>query len=222
MRLDPERRDDSFLWRQLRAAGLGAVAEKVAAGRDLELDEALALSRASLPLLGKMVQLRPAASDAGDTAAAGALPIERVASLPKFAAAHRAGPGRLGVVLPDTHRHPRRSLAERGDDFLVSDRGSTLGSGPRLRWRFHRRGGLAGDRPGPAGPAGGGRGAGPAGHAWPQAGPGGLGFRRLAPGLRGPGRPDAQRPAGGRSERARRTSGSCLPTSPEGAATITS
>ena len=91
---------NGFLWRQLSATGLAAIAEKVAAGRDLDLDEALSLSRVSLPLLAKMVQLRPVASDnvlitlrrdvsnvpptssgAGDTPAAAALPIDRVASL---------------------------------------------------------------------------------------------------------------------------------------------
>jgi hypothetical protein len=76
---------DSFLWQQLATAALVAVAEKVSAGRDLELDEVLALSRASLPILAKIVQLRPAASGSFDMAPA-ALPIERVSSLaePRF------------------------------------------------------------------------------------------------------------------------------------------
>ena len=72
---------DSFRWRQFRAAGLAAVAEKVTAGHDLEMDDALALSRAGLSLLGQIVQLRPAASDACDMAAD--LPIDRVASRPE-------------------------------------------------------------------------------------------------------------------------------------------
>jgi len=78
----PKVSHDSFAWRQLSAAGLGVVAEKVAAGDDLELDDALALSRAGLALLGKLVQLRPAASNLRETAAG--LPIERVASFPKL------------------------------------------------------------------------------------------------------------------------------------------
>lgn len=73
---------DDFLWRQLTAAGLAAIAEKIAAGHDLELEEALALSRVSLPLLGKLVQLRSITGDAGDTPAAGALPIDRAATPP--------------------------------------------------------------------------------------------------------------------------------------------
>ena len=57
------------------------MAEKVTAGHDLEMDDALALSRAGLSLLGQIVQLRPAASDACDMAAD--LPIDRVASRPE-------------------------------------------------------------------------------------------------------------------------------------------
>ena len=73
-----------FLWRQLETAGLRAIAEKVAAGRPLVLDESIALSHASLPLLGKIVELRPAGSDASNNPAPGALPVERVASRPKL------------------------------------------------------------------------------------------------------------------------------------------
>ncbi len=86
--------EGGFFWKQVHAAGLGAVAEKVAAGHALDLGEVIALSRASLPLLGKMVQLRPEASDAvlitlhrdvlNPGEAAAALPIDRVTSLPKF------------------------------------------------------------------------------------------------------------------------------------------
>jgi hypothetical protein len=97
---------DSFVWRQFSAEGLSAVAEKVAAGRDLELDEALALSRASLPLLGKLVQMRPAASNACDPATA--FPIERVAALPD-------APRRIGQPLADWESFCRTLIATRGE-----------------------------------------------------------------------------------------------------------
>ena len=76
---------DGFWGRQLSDAGMTAVAEKIAAGRNLELEDAIALSRVSLPLLGKLIQLRPlpiAPAVQGGPAAA-ALPIERVDSPPK-------------------------------------------------------------------------------------------------------------------------------------------
>ena len=74
----------NFFWRQLSAAGLTAIAEKVVAGRSLELDEVLVLSRASLPLLGKLIQLRsnvPTMVPEGDAAAVLFL-VERVDSRP--------------------------------------------------------------------------------------------------------------------------------------------
>jgi len=71
---------DNFFWRQLSAARLEAVAEKIAAGCDLDLNEAVLLSRAGLALLGRIVQLRPAACE---SATAAGLPIQRVPSLPK-------------------------------------------------------------------------------------------------------------------------------------------
>jgi hypothetical protein len=74
---------DSFLSRQLASTGLAAIAEKVAAGRDLELDEALALSRASLPLLGKIVELRPGNGESCGSNASSALPVERVTLRPR-------------------------------------------------------------------------------------------------------------------------------------------
>jgi len=74
---------DSFLWRQLASAGLAPIAAKVAAGRPLDLDEAIALSRASLPLLGKIVELRPSIGDICESEPAVALPIERVAARPE-------------------------------------------------------------------------------------------------------------------------------------------
>jgi hypothetical protein len=73
---------DGFSCQQLRTAGLEAVAEKTIGGRNLDLEDALALSRASLPLLGRIVQLRPGAGD-GPSIAADTLPIEQVAALPK-------------------------------------------------------------------------------------------------------------------------------------------
>ena len=105
------------------------MAEKVAAGHDLDLDEALALSRASLPLLGRIIKLRPPASDAGD-AAAGALPIDRVAALPE-------SPTRIGQPWPTGSRSAghsslvgwtlaRRLTASCKTPFLVSDRGAHL------------------------------------------------------------------------------------------------
>jgi hypothetical protein len=70
---------DGFLSRLLASAGLTAIAKKVADGRDLELDEAVALSRASLPLLGKIVELRPSNSDSCGPDAARELPVARTA-----------------------------------------------------------------------------------------------------------------------------------------------
>jgi hypothetical protein len=69
---------DSFAWRQIEAEGMGAIADKLTAGDELELDDAIALSSASLPLLGKLVELRSA--DLPVRAAEGDLPVERVAS----------------------------------------------------------------------------------------------------------------------------------------------
>jgi hypothetical protein len=83
------------------------VAEKVAAGRDLGLDEALALSRAGLVLLAKLVQMRPAASGACG-AAAGGLPIERVASRPE-------SPCYVGQSLADWDTFCHALIAMRGD-----------------------------------------------------------------------------------------------------------
>ncbi|MGO9109472.1 MAG: hypothetical protein ACLP9L_09580 [Thermoguttaceae bacterium] len=99
---------DSFFWRQLSAAGLAAVAEKVASAQELELNEALALSRASLPLLGKLVELRPTARDSGDSAARQALPIDRVASLPE-------SPRPVGQALTDWHSFCRKLIALRSE-----------------------------------------------------------------------------------------------------------
>jgi hypothetical protein len=86
-----------LLERQLAAARLDRVATKVAAGLELELDDAVALSRASLPLLGRISQVRArstgfsrnsdeqppttaAQRGPGGTASAN-LPIQNVASL---------------------------------------------------------------------------------------------------------------------------------------------
>ena len=99
----PELRE-SFLWRQFSAAGLAAVAEKVAAGRDLELDEALALSRASLPLLGEIVKLRCVSKNAEEAALPNALRIERVATLP-------ASPTCVGQPLADWESFCRTLIA---------------------------------------------------------------------------------------------------------------
>ncbi len=97
-----------FLFRQLSAAGLVEIAGKVAGGGELELPEALALSRASLPLLGKIVELRPVASDGIDISVHEALPIERVASLPE-------SPRNVGQVLTDWESFCRALIALRSD-----------------------------------------------------------------------------------------------------------
>jgi hypothetical protein len=103
---------DSFLGRQFVAAGLAAVAAKVAASSDLDLDEALALSRAGLPLLGRLVQLRPAENNSRDLAAA--LPVERVAALPE-------SPRRIGQRLADWESFCRTLIALRGEVSLAGD-----------------------------------------------------------------------------------------------------
>lgn len=114
------------MWRQLSIAGLDAVAEKVAAGSDLNLDEALALSRAGLPLLGKLVQLRlailitPTMSTRrapwthgrpdvpGSSPAAGPLPFERVTAVPD-------SPQPIGQPLADWESFCRTLIATRGE-----------------------------------------------------------------------------------------------------------
>jgi hypothetical protein len=58
--------------RQIAAAGLDEIAEKAAAGTVLGLDDAIRLSGINLPLLGRIVQLRPASERA--------TPFERAAS----------------------------------------------------------------------------------------------------------------------------------------------
>jgi len=99
---------ESFLWRQFIAAGLTSVAEKVAAGRDLELEDVLTLSRASLPLLGKMVELRSLANDTGGAAVRKALPIDRVAALPQ-------SPRHVGQAPTDWESFCRTLIALRGE-----------------------------------------------------------------------------------------------------------
>ena len=99
---------DGFCWRQFRAAGLIDVAEKVAAGRDLELDDAFALSRASLPLLGKMVELRPVENVRGDMSFHEALPIDRVSLPPE-------SPRQIGLALTDWESFCRTLIALRSE-----------------------------------------------------------------------------------------------------------
>src|SRR5579862_4361420 len=53
------RRSDGVFQRQLSAAGLEDVAERIAAGARLELEDAVVLSGTSLPLLGRIVELLP-------------------------------------------------------------------------------------------------------------------------------------------------------------------
>ncbi|MGA2254587.1 MAG: hypothetical protein ABSG53_08000 [Thermoguttaceae bacterium] len=125
---------DSFIWRQFRAAGLGAVAEKVAVGRDLELDDALALSHASLPLLGRIVQLRPAASNICDTAVAGPS-VQRVASLP-------GSPRHIGQPLADWETFCRTLIATRGE---VSLNGASIFWYPAVGRPLDRDSGCDGD-----------------------------------------------------------------------------
>jgi hypothetical protein len=97
---------NSFLCQQFAAAGLEAVAEKVAGGHDLELDDALVLSGASLPILAKVVQLRPV--NGSFDSAPTALPIERVAALPE-------SPRRTGQPLADWESFCRTLIATRSE-----------------------------------------------------------------------------------------------------------
>lgn len=99
---------ESLFWRQFRAAGLEAIAEKVSAGRALEFSEAVALSQASLPLLGKLVEMRPAAEDASRAAAPGSLPIDRATTLPD-------SPRIIGQPLADWAVFCRTLMATRDD-----------------------------------------------------------------------------------------------------------
>ena len=99
---------DGFLWRQLGSAGLAAIAEKVAAGHDLELDEALVLSRASMPLLAKIVELRPAVSAGEEVVAAAGLPIDRASTSP-------VSPKNIGLPLADWDSFCRALIAIRNE-----------------------------------------------------------------------------------------------------------
>jgi hypothetical protein len=114
----PEALATSFFVRQLRAAGLAPVTETVVAGRDVELAEALAVCRASLPLLGKLIELRAGANAAGQAATPGPLPIERAASLP-------VQPRHIGQAMTDWESFCRRLIALRGE---VSP------GGPKVFW----------------------------------------------------------------------------------------
>ncbi len=131
--------------RQLLAAGLEASAEKLSAGRLLNLDDALLLARAGLPLLARVVQMCGACStgfsrlecrqsesgcEALDTIPPGggtsstALPIQRVdsaADLPR----HSAQP------LTDWETLCRELLALR-DDLAAT--GETVAWYPQVAW----------------------------------------------------------------------------------------
>jgi hypothetical protein len=63
--------------RQLSAAGLTDIADKIAAGTTLEFDDAARLSRSGLPLLGRIVELR--SFPVGSTSDDAEIPVERVA-----------------------------------------------------------------------------------------------------------------------------------------------
>ncbi len=115
------------------------MAEKVAAGHDLDLEEAVALSRVSLPLLGRIVQLWPATHGAGDTSVSNSLPVERVAALPDL-------PGRIGQCLADWESFCRDLIAIRGEVSSTGtpifwypiveqplDRDGTVGCSPAVR-----------------------------------------------------------------------------------------
>jgi hypothetical protein len=65
--------------RQLSAAGLADIAEKIAAGTTLDFEDAARLSRSSLPLLGRIVQMRPLPVEW--TSDGAEMPVERVANL---------------------------------------------------------------------------------------------------------------------------------------------
>jgi hypothetical protein len=114
-----------LLQRQLSAAGLGDVAERIAAGSPLELDDAILLSRAAIPLLGRIVQLWPSGRarstgfsrnecskglpeavlpDGGTTSAD--LPVERVASASEL-------PRQIAQPLSDWETFCRRLLETR-------------------------------------------------------------------------------------------------------------
>ena len=93
--------------RQLAAAGLGDVAEKAAAGAVLELDDAVLLSRASLPLLGRIVQSHPSTNDA-------ALPIQRVTGIADI-------PYQIAQPLADWETFCRELLAVRRELGATSE-----------------------------------------------------------------------------------------------------
>ena len=109
--------------RELAAAGLETVAERIAAGRPLELEDAIALSSASLPLLGRILQDARSSSEGGriekpwqatalqmdsEVSPTAALPIQRVADAAEL-------PRLIGQPLTDWETFCRTLLATRGE-----------------------------------------------------------------------------------------------------------
>ena len=72
---------DSFIMRQFRAGGLSALAGKVLNGLSLDIVDAITMSRVSLPLLAKLVQLRPQSAEVSDFGTE--MPVDRIAAMPE-------------------------------------------------------------------------------------------------------------------------------------------
>lgn len=96
----------SLFDRQLAAVGLDDIAERIAAGTFLELDNVVRLSRASLPLLGRIVQLRPLSESC--TFDNSDIPVERVATAIDM-------PRQIAQPLTEWDAYCRRLIALRGE-----------------------------------------------------------------------------------------------------------
>ncbi len=99
---------DGFSARLLHAAGLTVLADKVSAGCELDLIDALALSQTSLPLLGKLVQLRPMADDNQEREPPTGFPVDRVDAVPE-------NPQLIGQPLDDWEPFCRRLVGLRDE-----------------------------------------------------------------------------------------------------------
>ena len=93
---------ENFVMRQFRTAGLLALADKVRNGLPLDMDDALTLCHVSLPLLAKLIQLRPWGVD-DDPAL---LPVDRIAEMPERAT-------HIGQPLGDWESFCRTLIANR-------------------------------------------------------------------------------------------------------------
>jgi hypothetical protein len=99
--------------RQLNAAGLGSVARKVAVGLDLEHGELVLLSRASLPLLGRIVWSAPTYIGWTSESVSKSKPESQARQMASDTRAHRAS-------MTDPEVHPTAAATELPIERLVA------------------------------------------------------------------------------------------------------